>query len=99
MNAINEKQAYEQKVQAQIDRWNADMDRLKAEAMTADADTKLKLDEQLNKLTGKKKQAEAELDKLRRAGEDAWEDMKIGIDQSLSIFGESVKSAVQRFTR
>ena len=99
MDALNEKLAYEQKVQAQIDKWNADMDRLKAEAMTANADTKLKLDEQLNKLTEKKKQAQEELDKLRRAGEDAWEDMKIGIDQSLTIFGESVKSAVERFTR
>jgi hypothetical protein len=47
---IMNKEAYVQKFQAQIKEWNADLDKLQAKAQNAEADTKIKLDEQLTAL-------------------------------------------------
>jgi len=50
---MNEKELYQQKTQAQLDEWKAELDKLKAKASSASADTQLELNKQIKALEGK----------------------------------------------
>jgi hypothetical protein len=47
---MTDKKAYVQKMQAKLDEWDADLDKMKAKMSGASADTKIKLSEQINNL-------------------------------------------------
>ena len=91
------KQAYVQKLQAQMNDWNAEISKLKAKAEGAEADAQLEYYKQIEELREQQQDAQAKLNELREAGEDAWEDLKAGIDNAWSSLGEAVKTAASRF--
>ncbi|NNE39147.1 MAG: hypothetical protein HKN08_12645, partial [Gammaproteobacteria bacterium] len=63
---MDDKEAYEAKLQAQIDLWQAEIDKLKAKAMDAGADASLKLNEQLHQLLEYQKENQEKLEQLRQ---------------------------------
>lgn len=94
---MNKKQAYEDKLQAQFDEWNAKIHLLKAKAEKAQADAKVDLYETIEELEKKRTEAKARLRELRHASSDAWEDLKEGIEQSCSRLSNAIKEALSRF--
>lgn len=94
---MSKKQAYEEKLKAQLDEWNAKIDVLKAKAEKAGAKTKVDYYETIEELQKKRTKAKDKLQELRAAGDDAWEDLKTGVDQTWSSLGDAVNSAVSRF--
>lgn len=91
------KVAYEQKLQAQLDEWNADIDRLKAKADKAEADTQLEYYKQVEELRTMQQAANEKLTELKAAGDDAWVDLKAGLDSAWDSLGNALKSASSRF--
>lgn len=91
------KQEYERKLKAQLTEWEADINRLRAKADAAQAEAKVKYLEEIEELRAQKKKAEARLDELEDASEDAWEDLKGGIDTAWKNLGNAVSNAVDRF--
>ncbi|MFO8163785.1 MAG: hypothetical protein R6T98_04555 [Desulfatiglandales bacterium] len=91
------KDAYEQKLQAQLDEWGAEIDKLKAKADNAEADTQLKYYKQIEELQSMKETATNKLAELKDAGDDAWEDLKAGIDSAWDSLGNALKSSASRF--
>ena len=91
------KQAYEDKLQAQLDLWKAEMAKLRAQADVASAEARIKINQHMEKLMDEQKQAHEKLEELQQASSDAWHDMKSGVDKSFEIFSASVKSAMSRF--
>ena len=87
---MTDKELYQQKRQAQLDEWKAEIDKLKAKAAGASADTQLELDRQIKDLEGKIEEGKSKLSELAEAGEDAWESVKEGVEQAW----DSLKSAV-----
>ncbi len=47
---MNERQAYTEKMKAKLDEWNADIDKLEAQAKNAEADAQIKFQQQLDRL-------------------------------------------------
>jgi len=94
---MNKKQAYEEKLKAQLDEWNAKIDVLKAKAEKAGAEAKVDYHETIEKLQKKRIAARDKLQELREASDDAWEDLKDGIEEAWSSFGAAIDSAVSRF--
>jgi len=92
------KEAYEKKLQSQLDEWNAEIDKLKAKADSAEADAQLEYYKQIEELRSMQDAAGKKLDELKEAGDDAWEDLKAGIDSAWDSLSSSVKSAVSRFS-
>jgi chromosome segregation ATPase len=92
------KEAYEKKLQGQLDEWGAEIDKLKAKADSAKADAQLEYYKQIEDLRSMKDAASKKLDELKEAGDDAWEDLKAGIDSAWDSLSSSVKSAVSRFS-
>lgn len=91
------KEAYERKLQAQLDEWNAEIDNLKARADKAEADAQLKYYKQIEELRQQQQAAQVKLSELRQSSEDAWEDLKAGVESAWDSFGKAVKSASSRF--
>ena len=91
------KDAYEQKLQAQLDEWGAEIDKLKAKADNAEADAQLEYYKQIEELRSMQETATNKLAELKDAGDDAWEDLKAGIDSAWDSLGNALKSAASRF--
>lgn len=91
------KEAYEQKIEAQLDEWKAEIEKMKAQARNADAEAQLEYYKQIEELRMKQETAREKLGELKQAGEDAWEDMKSGIELAWDSLGEAMKSARSRF--
>jgi chromosome segregation ATPase len=94
---MSKKEAYEKKLEAQLQEWKTDIDKMKAKADKADARARLEYYKQIEELRTKQQAAQKKLTELKTAGESAWEDLKAGIDIAWSSLGEAVKSARTRF--
>jgi len=95
---MSEKEAYQQKIEARIAEWNAEMDKLRAQAKGLAAEGRIEAESRLQDLTIKKEAAEAKLAELRNAGGDAWQELKSGIDRAVRELDESVKRAASKFS-
>ena len=91
------KDAYIQKIEAQLEEWKSEIDKIKAKADKADADAKLEYYEQIEKLRTKQQAAQEKFTQLKNAGEDAWEDLKAGLELAGVSLAEALKSASSRF--
>jgi len=94
---MNEKKAYEQKQQAQLDEWTAEIDKLKAKAEHAKADAKIQLMEDIKEAEAMQAKVENQLEELRDSTDDAWTDIKHGLDDAARSLGSSLRSAAGRF--
>jgi hypothetical protein len=91
---MNQKEAYAQKLQIQLDEFSAEIDRLKARADKAEEPWHR---QQVEMAQEKHRQAKKKLGELRDAGDDAWEDMKDGISAAWNAVGNALKTAAKRF--
>ena len=94
---MKNKEAYIQKLHAKIDEWNADIDKLRAKADQAEADAKIEYQKQIEALIDKRDDVEKKVSEIGRSGEDAWQDLKAGIDRAWEAMNEAIKSATSRF--
>lgn len=90
---MSEKQAYEKKLQAHIDEWNAEIAKLKARADRADAEARIEYQRRAADLKARQEAIGAKLDELRKRGEDAWGDIRSGIDSAAKELQEALNSA------
>ncbi len=95
---MTKRDAYFEKLQAQMDEWNAELQKLKAQAEKATADGKIEYYEQIEKLKVHQQRAQEKMAELRQASEYAWEDMRKGMESVWVSFGEAVKTATSRFS-
>lgn len=91
---MENKQVYQEKMQAKFDELNSQIEVLEAKARGKKADAKSQGLDYLEKLTEKKKEFEDRLDDFKGSGESAWKEVKSGVDSSF----EELKSAFQKAT-
>lgn len=91
------KETYEEKLQAQLDEWGADIDKLKAKADSAEADVQLEYYKQIEELRSMQETAANKLTELKDTSDDAWEDLKAGINSAWDSLGNALNSAASRF--
>ncbi|WP_295628547.1 coiled coil domain-containing protein [uncultured Nitrosomonas sp.] len=91
------KEAYEKKLQAQLDECAAEIDKLKAKAAKAEADAQIEYYKQIEELKSKQATVNGKLSELKDASEDAWEDLKAGAESAWDSLSGALKSAASRF--
>lgn len=92
------KEAYQEKIEAQLNEWSAKIKELKAKAEQAKADRKIELQKTVDDLRARKEAARKKLDEVKRAGADTWEKLRSDTDKALEEvkgFWESVKAKFQ----
>ncbi len=94
---MNNKEAYVQKMQAKLDEWDADLDKMKAKMSGTGADAKIKFNEQINSLESQCDEMKQQLVALEGAGEEAWEDIRNGFEASWDKLSNAFKDAANKF--
>ena len=95
---MTDQSAYAQKLRAKLDEWQADIDKMKAQAEQAEADGKIEYDEQIRELRAKRDEMEDKLDALQEANESAWDDVRQGADRAWAEMSKAVQEAWGRYT-
>ena len=91
------REEYVRKLQAKLDEWNADIDRLAIKAALAEAELKTQYSDEIEMLRNKQIEARVKLEAMQEASESAWEDMRSGLDIAWDAISEAVSSAKSRF--
>ncbi len=91
------KEAYKQKMEAQLKEWNAHINLLEAKAENAGADLKVKYASELNELKTKQQNASKKLEALGEASGEAWEKVKESADHVWDDLKASLARAQARF--
>lgn len=71
-----DKKAYQEKLDAQLKEWKAEIDKLKAQAEGKSADAKITYQEKIKQIEQKMAYYKEKSSKLKAAGDDKWEDIK-----------------------
>ena len=85
---MGDKELYQQKMKAQLDLWEAEIDK---------ADAKLKLNKQIKSLESEIKEGKVKLSALAEATDDAWHSIKEGVESAWSSLTTAVGDAVEKF--
>jgi len=94
-----DKDLYQQKKQAQLDGWKAEIDKLKARASGASADIQLELNRHIKELEARIKENKAKLSELARTGEDAWDSVKENVESSWDSMKSRLSEAAAKFRK
>ena len=93
----DKRKAYEEKLDAQLEEWNAQIALLKARADKAKAEAKIEYYKTIEALQHKQDEARANLHELKTAGDEAWEDLKTGAEKAWAEVKAAFHSAASKF--
>ncbi|MDD5168224.1 MAG: hypothetical protein PHN75_05360 [Syntrophales bacterium] len=91
------RKAYEEKFDAQLDEWNAQMALLKARADKAKAEAKIEYYKTIETLQYRQDEARTRLHELKTAGDAAWEDIKTGTEKAWDDVRNAFHEAISKF--
>jgi hypothetical protein len=91
------KEAYRQKLEAQLAEWDARLDVLNARARKASADVRIEYENELQGLKRQRERAHETLAELGRRSETAWEDMKVGAERAWGEMAGALEKVTARF--
>lgn len=93
---MNDKELYQQKVQAQLDGWKAEVDGLMAKASSVSADVRLGLNKQLRYVEGKIEEGKTKLAEIAVAGEERWDSLKEGAESAWTSLKSATNDAIAK---
>lgn len=91
------KETYQKELQEQLDEWGTEIDKLKGVAGKAKSGLQGEYYKEVEDLRCKQLDAQKKLHELKSESEEAWEDLKGGIEISWTAMGNAIKSAISRF--
>ena len=91
------RKAYEERIDAQLEEWNAQIALLKARADKAKAEAKIEYYKTIEALQHRQDEAEAKLHELKTAGDEAWEDLKTGAEKAWAEVKTAFHEAAAKF--
>lgn len=94
---MDKRKAYEEKLDAQLEEWNAQIALLKARADKAKAGAKIEYYKTIEALQHKQDEAGAKLRELKTAGDEAWEDLKKGSEKAWDEVKAAFHIAASKF--
>lgn len=95
---MEDKKSYLQNLADQLHQWDVEIDELNARVDRANAEAKMEHLNQIDDLRTKKEAAQSQMKQLQAAGDDAWDDMKAGVEKSWTELSGAFASAFAKFT-
>jgi hypothetical protein len=93
----DKRKAYEEKLDAQLEEWNAQIALLKARADKAKAKAKVEYHETIEALQHRQDEARTKLHELKTSSDEAWEDLKTGAEKVWDEVKAAFHSAASKF--
>ena len=94
---MTEKEIYEKKLQAKLNEWQAEIDKMKAKADQANAESQAQYQEHLRDLRNHRDAVHAKLKDVQQARGEAWDDVRKGADAAWDSMSHAMQSAWNRF--
>jgi uncharacterized coiled-coil DUF342 family protein len=94
---MTERSSYIQKLHEQLDAWDAELQKMRAEAEKASADASKQYHEQIASLRAQQDQLKQRLEDMRRAGEESWTDYLQRTEAAWKDMAEGMQRAWNRF--
>ena len=95
------KDSYLKKMKEKFDdlnyKWNIERNKLEARKQKAKTEVKEKFEEKLKTLRERREQMRQKLDQIDNASEEAWRDIKEGVDSAWQSLNEAIKKARSHF--
>ena len=91
------KEAFKQKVEAEVELAHAKLAELKARAKSSAADARIKYAVHIEELEQKMEATKTRLKELGEAGEDSWDRLKDGVEDAWKALSLSVRDAAAKF--
>jgi chromosome segregation ATPase len=98
-DAGGDRDAYVERLKTQLGGWSADIEKLKARAGRISADARAEYEEQLAALREQRDALAAKVTELQEASDDAWDDVKKGVQAAWDAAKENFQKAMSRFGR
>lgn len=94
---MDKKEAYWQKLEAELREWGFRIDEFKARAEKAEDNLKTSYRVHLDTLRAKRETARQKLHELKEESGGAWEDLKEGVEKAWSELRHAVEEATTKF--
>jgi mevalonate kinase len=94
---MSTKEAYKQKIEAELELAQAKLAEFKAQAKSSAADTRIKYSKQVDELEQKVDATKVKLKELGEASEDAWEQFKDGVESAWGALSAAIRNAAAKF--
>ena len=89
-----DRQAYIDKLKAQLDQWNAEIRKFEAKAREAQADQRIRRDEAVDDMHQRRDEAQKMLKRVQEASAASWEDLRTGFDAAWSDVSKAMDRAM-----
>ncbi len=93
------KEAYQEKMEAQVKEWSAKLQEMKAKADQATADAKIEMYKHIDELRAKKEAAQHKLNEIKGASAESWEALKAGSEKTLEDLKQTWASMKAKFRK
>ena len=95
---MDDRKRYIDQLDAQVQQWRAELERLEAEANKAQADARVEYEQRIRQLSGKPAEAESKVNHMREAQSDAWQSLKDGMEQAVDDLKTAFSQARDKMT-
>ncbi len=96
---MSTRDAYVEKLKAQLDQWNAQIAEWEARGKKAQTDSHLEYEKQLAAYHQQRDQALEQLRKVQGASADAWQELSRGADEAWARMREAFEKARSQFRK
>jgi competence protein ComGC len=86
---LNPKNDFVEKLNAQINQWNIDLDKMGANAQKLKGDSKIQADKQIAMIRSQQVELKSNLEKIQNSADDAWDDLKKGAEETRDKIGKA----------
>lgn len=93
---MDTKEVFKEKIEQQLSKWKPTIDGLKEKVEQAEVDAKEKLHDQLELLHDKRIKAEKILEDISATSQDAWEQVKSGVEQGWTELSRTAKHTIAK---
>ena len=93
----DKRKAYEEKIEAQLEEWNAQIALLRTRADKARAEVKIEYYKTIEALQRRQDEARARLHELKTTSDEAWEDLKAGAEKAWAEVKTAFHDAASKF--
>jgi biopolymer transport protein ExbB/TolQ len=94
---IEKRKAYQEKLEAQLEEWNAQIALFISKAEKARNEGKFEYDKIIEVLQQKQGEMRIKLQELRSAGDEVWEELRAGVEQAWADLKIAFDKAASRF--
>ncbi|MGQ4878140.1 hypothetical protein ACOJCM_06155 [Billgrantia sp. LNSP4103-1] len=93
---MNRRDEFIQRMKAQLDEWNAEIDALAARARQASTEAQARYQDDIERLRRRRDETRRRLEELQYASEAAWDALQQGLDDAWELMRKALRDAQRR---